>query len=528
MTPFDERGVFRVVADGDGLRRVAVRGAGITALSQSAGFALQMIATMLLARLLTPADFGLVAIVTTFSLLLMNVGFNGFTEALVQREEIDHGLASNLFWINFGIGLVLTFAFAASGTLLARFYGDARIASLAVAMSAAILLSSVSVIHLALLKRGMQFSRVSANDVIARATSVIVAIVFGWVVRSYWALVAGAITLPLATAIGAWVRCRWIPGLPARRRETADMVRFAMNTYGHFATNYCTRNFDNFLVGWFFGPQSLGFYKKAYDLCVLPVAQLSDPLNAVAVPVLSRLAADPERRRRYVVRALSTLAFVGMGLGACLSLVGKDLIFVLLGPQWEESGRIFAFFAPGVGAMLLYLTYGCIHVSIGRADRLFRWAIVEFAVIGSLFIIALRWGPIGMASAWVVACWILTLPALWYAGRPASLGIGPVVAASWRYVAAAPLAASFCSAIVHRIPALAAAPGWLDAVNRIAMVWLLFSALYLGAVILLHGGCAPLRDLDALVRDMLPASRRRAPRFARRLLPTGHSLTARS
>src|SRR6185295_4720159 len=151
MKPFDEQGAFRVVMDDGGLRRVAVRGAGVTALSQSLGFAIQMIATVILARLLAPADFGLVAMVTTFSLLLMNVGFNGVTEAVVQREQIDHGLASNLFWITVGVGVVLTIAFAGAGSLLARFYGDPRVGPVAVAMSGTILLSSISVMHLALL-----------------------------------------------------------------------------------------------------------------------------------------------------------------------------------------------------------------------------------------------------------------------------------------------------------------------------------------------------------------------------------------
>jgi PST family polysaccharide transporter len=283
------------------------------------------------------------------------------------------------------------------------------------------------------------------------------------------------------------------------------MVRFAMNTYGHFATNYCTRNLDNFLVAWFFGAPALGFYKKAYDLCVLPVAQLADPLNAVAVPVLSRLAGDPERHRRYVLRALATLAFAGMGLSACLSLVGQDLILVLLGPQWRESGRIFTFFAPGIGAMLLYLTYGCIHLSIGRADRLFRWAVIELAVLGSLFVAGLHWGPVGVATAWVVACWVLTIPALWYAGKPAGLGMTTIVGALWKYAAAAPLAVSAVTAIVNRVPALAAAPGVLGAVDRIATRSLLFGVLYLAAVVVLHRGVKPLRDVVSLVRHLLPA-----------------------
>src|SRR6185295_6662181 len=121
-------------------------------------------------------DFGLVAMVTTFSLLLMNFGFNGFTETVVQRARIDHVLASNLFWINLGVGALLTIAFARAGSALARFYGDPRIASVAIVMSATIFLTIIPVLHLALLKRDMRFTLLSVNDVAARAASVTVSI----------------------------------------------------------------------------------------------------------------------------------------------------------------------------------------------------------------------------------------------------------------------------------------------------------------------------------------------------------------
>ncbi len=496
------------------LSRVAVRGAGVTVLSQGAGFGIQMIATVILARLLTPEDFGVVTMVTTFSLLLMNVGFNGMTEAVVQTEQIDHALATNLFWINASIGLALTVALAASGTLLARFYGDPRIASVAVAMSATILLTSLSVLHLALLKRAMLFAVLSVNDILARSASVTVSIVFGWAALGYWALVAGAVALPLATCMGAWIRCAWIPGWPRRRAGTGQMVRFAMNTYGHFAANYCTRNLGNLLVGWFFGAQSLGFYKKAYDLCVLPVGQLSDPLSAVAIPTLSRLVRDPARHRRFVLRALSTFALVGMGLGAVLALIGRDLIRMLLGAQWEESGRLFTFFAPGIGAMLLYLTYSWIHLSIGRADRLFRWGLVELTVIGVLLVLGFQWGPMGAAAAWAVSWWILAIPALWYAGKPADLQVAAILGATWKYVLASALGACTTIWIVRLIPPWLFASGSLAPLARSVTVTVVFGAMYCGAVIVLHGGCAPLYQTAALVRDMLPGRNSKRDRNA--------------
>jgi PST family polysaccharide transporter len=511
VKPFDDTGAFRLRADGDGLRRLAVRGAGATVLSKTVAFVLQMIATVVLARLLTPRDFGLVIMVTTFSLLLMNCGLNGFTEAVLQHDEIDHGLASNLFWINTGLGLALTIGFAGAGPLLARFYGEPRVAAVATAVAATIVFTCLSVQHLALLKRAMCFVDVAANDIAARAVSVAVSILLAWMGWGYWAMVAGTVALPFATMVGAWMLCRWLPGRPRRRPETLTMVRFAMNTYGRFVLDYFTRNLDNLLVGWRFGPQPLGFYKKAYDLFVLPANQLSAPLTSVAVSALSRVNRDSTQHGRYFLGALSALAFVGMGLGADLSLVGKDVILVLLGPGWEESGRLFTFFGPGIGIMLVYGTHGWIHLSIGRADRWLRWAVVEFMVTGLFFVVGLHWGLAGVAVGWVLSFWTLTVPALWYAGRPARLGIAPLIGVVWKYALASALAGGTSAIIIWTSPLWEGASGPTETIGRIAVTSILFGTLYLGAVMLLHGGGEPIRQLARLVRDMAgPAGPRRA------------------
>ena len=159
MRPFDASGVFQPSEDDNvELRLLAVQGAGATVLSSGLGLAIQIVATAILARLLTAADFGLVTMVTTFSLLLVNFGLNGFTEAVLQWEEISHALASNLFWINLCTGALLTIGFAATGSLLARFYGEPRVAHVTIGISSTIFLTSASVLHLALLKRAMRFS----------------------------------------------------------------------------------------------------------------------------------------------------------------------------------------------------------------------------------------------------------------------------------------------------------------------------------------------------------------------------------
>src|ERR1019366_5037121 len=102
------------------------------------------------------------------------------------------------------------------------------------------------------------------------------------------------------------------------------------------------------------------------------------------------------------------------------------------GPGWEPAGRIFTFFGPGIGVMLIYYVHSWIHLSIGKADRWFRWGLIEVTATCLLFVLALRWGAVGIAAAWTASFWILTIPALWYAGRPIHFGIGPVLAAVWK------------------------------------------------------------------------------------------------
>ena len=504
MTPFDSAGNFHPIAAGQGLRRSAVRGAGAAIVGQAGSFVAMIGSVVILARLLTPADFGMVTMVTTFSLLFRSFGVNGFTELIMQREELSNSLASNLFWINLGIGAILTLAFAGSGPLLALFYHNSAVSHVAAGMSLTIGIGCLGYIHLGLLQRAMQFRTTALISFAGQLLLVIVSIVLAKAGWHYWALVWGSVTQTVVTSAAAWWACRWIPGRPGRAPGTASGLRFATNVYAHFAFSYLTRNTDNLLVGWRYDARALGFYKKAYDLFVLPETQLLAPLSAVVVSTLSRVSGDREQFKRYFLRAISVLALVGMGIGADFALVGKDLIRFLLGPGWDEAGRIFTLFGPGIGVMLLYNTHGWIHLAIGRPERWFRWGLMEFACTGCLFLLALHWGPSGIALAWTTSFFLLMFPGFWYAGEPIGLGMGPVFAVIWKFFAASVLAGCVTFLIIRATPQLARAFGGQSAFVNMVSVSLLFFALYFGAVIALHQGLRPLSDTAALLRDLLP------------------------
>lgn len=520
MKPFDSRGEFHPIDQGDGLRRVAVRGAGMSILAAGVSFLVQMVATVVLARLLTPNDFGVVTMVTTFSLLFCSFGLNGFSEVILQREGVTHSLASNLFWINIGAGFLLSMMFVCLGPLLAYFYHDPLVKIVTQGMSLTIIAGSLSVVHLALLNRATRFTVVASNTVVGNTVAVIVSIALAMAGWGYRALVAGYVAQRISISVGAWILCRWIPGVPRRVSGTVAAIKFAMNVYSRFSFNYFTGNTDNLLVGWRFGASALGFYKKAFDLFYLPANQLMSPMNAVAIATLSRLRNDRAYYERYLLAGISCLAFVGMGIGADFTVAGQDMIQFILGPAWTESGRIFIFFGPGIGVMLCYSTHGWIHLSIGRPDRWFRWAVIEFLWTVGLFVIALPLGPKGVALAWTASYFTLMLPAFRYAGKPIGFGVKPVLSVIWRFFVASLLAGGCVEWLIHVTPIFGTMAGARGAFARLVADSLLFFVLYLSAVIALHRGPAPILQTVRLILELLPE------RYSRQRVETEQAIPA--
>ena len=205
-SPFDANGEF--IWEGEGLLGHAVRGAAATVSAAALSLALRVVPTVVLARLLTPADFGVMTMVTTFSLLLMSFGTSGFNEAVIQPAQMNRFLASNIFWITCAIGAVLTIGFAASGPLLARFFRNPLVAHVAVATSVAIFISGVATVHSALLTRAMRFTALAVNGVVGLVVYSAVAILLAWRGWGYWALVAAFLAQALSITTGVLWLCQ--------------------------------------------------------------------------------------------------------------------------------------------------------------------------------------------------------------------------------------------------------------------------------------------------------------------------------
>lgn len=491
------------------LRGKTLHGASATLFAQSFSFIVSMSGTIVLARLLTPGDFGLIAMVLVFSLLLQNFGFNGFTELTIQRPHITHRQISTLFWMNVVINSILALLFIAVSPFIAHFYREPRLILMIAVIAPSILFSSLATQHLALLQRNMQFNKTAILTIVASSVSVATAILLAYRGFSYWALAIRWAALPFITAIGAWILCRWRPGLPAKDPEIRPMIRFALNTYGNFVVDYFGRNIDKLLLGKYFGTQALGFYDRAYQLSNMLPNQLVPPITNIAVAALSRVSDSPEKYLRSYLEAISLLAFIGMPASAILVLTGRDLIYLLLGPHWSTAGRLFQIFAISLGIKLIYFTHGWLHLSLGTPDKWLRWSLCALLVTLFCLLIGLAHGLLGVTVAYSVSYYVLIGPGLCYAGKPISLRFSSLLYAVWRYYFAAAVSGLCCWLVLYKTSHLALYFLQLNTMSRILIASTFVFSAYLGILLVFPAGNR-LVDFLRLMREMIPGAHGRA------------------
>ena len=382
------------------LKGRSIRGGALTLTAQGAKFILQLVSTVVLARLLTPEDFGLVAMVTAITGVAALFADAGLSQATIQREEISHNQISTLFWINVAISLMLVLVAAALAPALAWFYAEPRLIGITLAAAGTFLFSGLMVQYDALLKRQMRYTSLAIRDVACWAVGVSVAMVMAWRGAGYWALVALPLTISLMQMILSWFMVSWRPGLPRRSAEVRSMLHFGGNLTASNFISYLGRNADNVLIGWFWGAGALGLYSRAYSLLMLPLRQLNAPVAAVAIPAFCRIQDDPERFARYYLRTINMIMWMSAPLIGFLFVAAEPVILLTLGDHWRESAAVFQILAICALTQPLYNTTGWLFVSRGRTDRLLKLALIICPAVLGAFVIGLPFGIRGVAVSY--------------------------------------------------------------------------------------------------------------------------------
>lgn len=397
-----------------GIREKSLKGGYFTILGQSSTFLINFGSTMIMARLLTPEDFGIITMVTAITGFVMMFKDMGLSSAIIQAHNLNQKKVSTLFWINLAISALLGLLLIGFSPLVAAFYQIPKLIPITSAYGAGVLLAGLSQQHSALLSRQMQFNKLAQINISAVFLSTVCGILAAINGLNEWSIVIQHISLTFFTTVGMWLVCSWKPSLEWKPLEVKQLLGFGVGISGFNLINYFSRNMDNILIGRYLGTNTLGLYSKAYQLLMLPITQLRDPLNTVCIPALSSLVSAPERFRLYYLKYLSILSFFSMPIVVFMAVFAKPLMLLFLGPGWEGAVLLFQLLTITAFIQPLTSTASLILISTGQSKRYFLFGLINSLLVVASFIIGIQFGIEFLIIGYAVLHYITLLPILWY------------------------------------------------------------------------------------------------------------------
>lgn len=442
-----------------GLAARTAQGGIIGVSSQAIAIGLQLVNAAVMARLLQPSDFGLIAmaiVVTGFVALFQDLGLS---TATIQKKSIDQDLISGLFLINLGMGLGIMITCWAVAPWAASLYDDPRVEPLVVALSATIPLSALGAQHRALLQRRMMWWRLRTLQLLPQFVGVITGILVAILSDlGYWALVVTQWTNALVGAALAWLLSSWRPSRVENWSGVRSAVGFGVNLTVFQFANWFNRNLDNALIGWRWGPDELGHYTRAYMLLMLPLTLISGPVTAAVLPALSRLQDQQERWRDRLLEAMGAAFFLSSGLISVVIAAAEPLVFAMYGQGWETAVSIFQILLLAMYGQMIANLNGWIYISSGntRSMALFNM-LFRLPVSLVCYSIGVTYGATGVAMGFVVATYVSVVPAAINATRntglsfiePLKTAVGPVLAGIIAAITAYSVLPQFSSSTFH-------------------------------------------------------------------------------
>jgi len=416
----------------DNMRTRTLSGVAWSGAAQLTRQLLYFIISVILARLMSPREFGLIAMATIFTSFAALFSDLGLGAAIIQKSDIEERHLSTVFWINIVAGTLITALVIAAAPLIAMFYQEPALRLLTMVIAFNFVIGAFKVVHNALLQKAMNFRKsalIEITSVFISGSTAAVAALSGWGV---WSIVTQSLVLTSTSVIMVWLCSTWRPTLNCDTKAFRELIGFSFNLLGFNVLNYWIRNLDHVLVGKFISSAALGIYIRAYGLMMLPVSQISNVLARVMFPAMSAIQKDINKSKEVYLRATRIIALVTFPLMVGMLVVAEPFVLTVYGNNWQEVIPILKIFCLNGALQSVGTTVGWIYISQGRTDLMFKWGIFAGMIRGISSIIGLRWGVIGVASAYVLSgCIVLWYPAWAIPGRLIGLSFGEMLKNLW-------------------------------------------------------------------------------------------------
>lgn len=369
----------------------------------------RLLVSIILARLLTPEAFGVVAVAMTTIVALEIVKDLGTGAAIIQRPEVDQRLLNSVFYVNIVAGLVAAGLMVLGAPLIAGIFDVPDATAVVRAFAIMLAIGGLTQVHHAVLRRSMQFDAVAAVEMVGALTTGVVSIALALAGAGVWSMVWGNVAGAAVGSVVAWVRSGWAPTATFGWRPLKEIAGFSLHTAAFNVTTFLLENTDKILVGRWLGTSPLGIYSLAQRTISYPLESISRVLMTVLFPAFARAQDDDELLRKGYARACGAIAFVTLPVMVGVAVVADPLVHAVLGDAWVGLIPLLWFMAPAGALGALLSTVNTLYSAKGRADWMFRWGVASGIATLGAFALGLQWGLHGLAIAYLVVT-VLQVP----------------------------------------------------------------------------------------------------------------------
>lgn len=381
---------------------MGARGGGVTLIGQALRMLIQLVGVVVLSRLLSPSDFGLIAMVAVFMTLADLLRDFGLPSAALQAKDLSHQQASNMFWASTSLGALSCLVLTSVTPLIVALYGESRLAPIIPALALTLLVSGAQAQIQIQLARAAKFTALALIATVAPAAGLAVAVAAAVSGLEYWALVLQALTTPVVLFLGQVLVARWIPKLPRRGHGSKQLFTSGAHLGLAYFLTWAANNADSLIIGARWGASNLGTYNRGFQLTVGPIGAFLSPLTQVAIPTLTRA----EQEGRSVAQALLRIQFLVAGpvvaMMLSLALTAPSLIPLLLGPEWVAAVPVIQVLAIGecIHALSFVSYWGFLASRLSK--QLLFYNLVTKPIGVALVLIGSNYGIVGVAWGYVI------------------------------------------------------------------------------------------------------------------------------
>lgn len=399
-------------------KRTSISGSSFTLLARFCSTGIQLLSVAILSRLLTPEEHGVIGILWVFVGFISVFKDFGLSAATIQSPNLTEQQQSNLFWVNFGISALTALTLCCCAPLIAFFYEDPSLTGPVLVAAIPIVLAGLSAQFDARLVKNHEFVKKAVLETSGALVILVSTVAFAWIGFSYWSILFGQI-VGLIFNLLALIYCSgFVPRFYDRKVSVKKYLSFGFKMTGFEVVNFFGRNADNFLIGLYFGKNTLGIYTRGYTLATFPIKVIEQPVRAVAFPVLSRLNEYPDNFSKYCFQLAHWVGILSCPIFVLLYFQSKNIIRVALGPQWLEVEFILQLLAIGCFFHPLISIRSLVLLSQGQAGRFSFQGIVVCILFICSFLVGIPFGPLGMSFSYAIVNCLMFLPlTYWLSGN---------------------------------------------------------------------------------------------------------------